>query len=491
MKTISPRFGLALITAATTLLSLAGLTPARAGFPEPDIVLYGHVAFSGRTLTAADNVVVQARVVPMGGALVQTTLGALGNDYYSLRLPIDSSAPVSRPGASLIGDTVYLTVLQNGQVKAQIPYDILVKGTVQQIDFGDVDTDHDGLPDGWEQAYLLDLSSGPEDDPDHDGLVNREEYKVGSHPLRVDAPHPADLNLKDNRITIAELSAYYSSWKKGLAWSISPTNIPIEYVTRASAIWEAGEYYRQDITVTNGAPLWWVSVPAPTNTGPASVTPEPGQSHVALMDASAANPPLAVEAILPAVFAPDTASVVMFHATVTTGLRAYAVEDYPPAGWRVESVSAGGSYDPINRKVKWGPFFDRTSREMYYTVVPDRVTDGLAFTGVGSYDGRLVPMSGRRTVGATDSITGTGTGSGAGSRLSFAGALAQWSVRGQPGVSYSVEHSEDLLEWKVLTNGVADAQGQFLFGPAILQSQPSGFFRASELGAGSTPPGAR
>jgi len=41
------------------------------------------------------------------------------------------------------------------------------------------DTDHDGLPDAWETEHEV---SNPDDDPDKDGLTNREEYEAGTDP---------------------------------------------------------------------------------------------------------------------------------------------------------------------------------------------------------------------------------------------------------------------------------------------------------------------
>ncbi|HNU53379.1 MAG TPA: hypothetical protein PKJ98_20995 [Verrucomicrobiota bacterium] len=46
----------------------------------------------------------------------------------------------------------------------------------------EADTDADGLPDSWEQSKLGRLTSGPDDDPDHDGKTNRVEYQTGSDP---------------------------------------------------------------------------------------------------------------------------------------------------------------------------------------------------------------------------------------------------------------------------------------------------------------------
>jgi len=464
----------------------AASTALPATFPEPDVVLFGHVAFDERTLTGADDVVIQARLVPMGGALVETRLGILADDLYSLRLPIDNSAPVTRPTASLVGDTLYLTVIYNGQVRAQVPYEIRSKGLVEQVDFGDVDTDNDDLPDGWEQAYLLGLQGGPDDDPDHDGLANRYEYAIGTHPRRVDAPHPADLTPRDNRITIAELSAYYKAWKKGDTWPLGPSPldeenpIHIEYVTRASALWEAGEYYVQDITVPDGPPLWWVSVPAPGGAGLASDPPpgDTGGRRAGLHDGGDDEAPLEVESVLPEVFAALSPAVVTYRVTVRSGLRTYAVEDGPPAGWVVESMSAGGSYDATNHIVKWGPFFDRESREVSYTVVPDQVKPGQAFEGVGSYDGRRVTMSGRRTVMGGDPGVDL-------VQLRFTSESQQWSLSGRPGLEYAIQYSEDLVDWKPLTNGTADTLGQFIFVP-LTPLAPQSFFRALHVEPGAS-----
>jgi hypothetical protein len=49
-----------------------------------------------------------------------------------------------------------------------------------------VDSDNDGLPDPWELQYFGDLSQGPNDDPDGDGLTNLEEFELGTDPTNPD-----------------------------------------------------------------------------------------------------------------------------------------------------------------------------------------------------------------------------------------------------------------------------------------------------------------
>jgi len=80
-----------------------------------------------------------------------------------------------------------------------------------------------------------------------------------------------------------------------------------------------------------------------------------------------------------------------------TGVSAVGVEHAPPAGWTdITNISHGGSYDAVNHKVKWGPFFSPSIPALLcYDLTPPPGADGLqCFEGEVSLSGTDEPICG-------------------------------------------------------------------------------------------------
>jgi hypothetical protein len=87
--------------------------------------------------------------------------------------------------------------------------------------------------------------------------------------------------------------------------------------------------------------------------------------------------------------------------TATPGetTNSYAVEDVPPSGWTVSTINEGGLWDSVNKKVKWGPFFDHNTRTLTYQVTPPVGETGTkSFSGAASFDGVSVAIGGESTI---------------------------------------------------------------------------------------------
>lgn len=102
---------------------------------------------------------------------------------------------------------------------------------------------------------------------------------------------------------------------------------------------------------------------------------------------------------LPQAYQPGKAFGVSLAATLPTDAQGYAVEEYPPKGWIVSSISDGGIWDASKGAIKFGPFLDRQHRVLRYDVLPSKEFASKAmFTGWISVDGKSDRTQGDQTV---------------------------------------------------------------------------------------------
>lgn len=105
----------------------------------------------------------------------------------------------------------------------------------------------------------------------------------------------------------------------------------------------------------------------------------------------------AVVSTLPGRFQPSVPITVSLAVTPEPGIAVQAIQDQLPVGWTAGAISGGGLFDAANRSVKWGPFFDATSRVLTYQATPPASGEALVeFVGRGAFDGFDVPITGQR-----------------------------------------------------------------------------------------------
>jgi hypothetical protein len=270
---------------------------------------------------------------------------------------------------------------------------------------------------------------------------------VGFHPAECRNSRPADWFL-----SIEEVTAYASAWRRGVHWIVPPYEIPVDYVTRASALWRQGECYRVDPLVPI-PPLWWISCePIPM-----------AQKHDTTLSSSRVNRRVAP------LFVPGEGIVVTLEAQPAANVMAYAVEERFPAGWQIEAISDQGEVDAVTTVVRWGPFFDATPRRLSYRLTSLLSTGGVVeFTGCGSFDGVSVRTTGNAQVRET-------------CRLAAASEHSSGTVcltlSGRDGARYRIDASTNLVNWVTLarTNCV---QGRLVIQDRAVSQHPRRFYRA-------------
>lgn len=106
-------------------------------------------------------------------------------------------------------------------------------------------------------------------------------------------------------------------------------------------------------------------------------------------------PELTAQRELPDFYQPGQNMVVSISVKPSTSAIVYAIEDQPPVGWTVEQMSQGGVWDPINHKVKFGPFFDNTPRALTYeTKPPLNATSSMEFIGMAVENDHQITIGG-------------------------------------------------------------------------------------------------
>ena len=443
----------ATLLAFTAALSLLP-SIVRAEIPEPDNVLYGAITLGVTPVTAANtNVLVEARKTPTGPVVSSYRMGdnpAYGNSY-SLEIPLEAFLPLSDTNASRVGALIYLNVRDDSGVRDTRTISVAQRGQLVRLDFTELDTDGDGIPDRWESQYFGNATSAnPNADPDGDSRNNLQEFLAGTNPLVADGRHPADSAPSDNILSSAEADNYANAWLNGDLWPLLPTNIPIAYVTRAALLAANGGSYVFTNSPTTNAPSWWVNVPRPA-----------GATQARTNALSVAMPPSGT------LQSPFTITVTARPDPATS---AYAAEDQTPPGWEVLSISHGGAFDAVNRKVKWGPFLDSGERALTYDIVPAGTAGQFAFVGTGSFDGINLPITGNRVI-AIGSILRWAS-------ASLDGANSRFVLSGQASRAYLIEVSTNLIQWQTLQTISTDATGQYILRPANPATSPRRFYRA-------------
>jgi hypothetical protein len=109
--------------------------------------------------------------------------------------------------------------------------------------------------------------------------------------------------------------------------------------------------------------------------------------------------PSRLDRAMPARYTPAVPVTITLTVGPAPRIAAHAVEEQIPANWTVGSLTDGGEFDPVNRKIKWGPFGDHTLRTLVYTLTPPTTeTEPVTLAGRAVFDHASAAVSGSHSL---------------------------------------------------------------------------------------------
>jgi len=250
----------------------------------------------------------------------------------------------------------------------------------------------------------------------------------GDRELRASVRHPADRDPGDDSLSATELTAYAAAWQREQTWPMGPNPIPVDYVTRAAALWVGGERYAYDANA-GPPPFCWIN--GGTNDAGEEQSPPPN--------------PLGGLALRKEESLADGTRRVTLRVVPAPGVRAFAVEETLPGVGAPVSVISDGVYSLGSRVLRWGPFYGQIPVELGYSIAGG--AGDSTGRGVASFDGQSVAV--RDDVQALDDTVPRLVGVDDlqdGSRL-----VTLESGAASPG-SYELQVSTDLKHWTPVGN---------------------------------------
>ena len=270
------------------------------------------------------------------------------------------------------------------------------------------------------------------------GFANGVTSPILGASVIVNAPaHPADRSGTNFIMSVEEVNAYSQAWRKNERWAISPNPIPVNYVTRAGFVYASGGGYALSTNYpTPFPPLLWVSTNA--------TTPVEVPSNSGTIGWTTNRMGTAVSSI-PTNYAIGVPMTVTIQVTPSTSVFAHALEERPPIGWIVTNISHDGVYNRETGQIRWGLFLTNTNRLLSYDVIPTSANAPASayFSGVASFDGINVPITGQRQTRRTTTSQPAKLESV--KILSDGNRLLTFT--GEAGVGYVLEATTNFVDW--------------------------------------------